>query len=201
MVNERCAHFQLDTLVGYSSHIAQYGVKTRYLFYGHIEQQVGGLLVVGIEGHRQTAVEETRAQANVIRGRGLPLQVGVRLVRDDIARGSFAADNDGARHYVGGKLIVANLLIAHHADRGAQLDEVYLLAQPQPFLAVDVPRQSQRGEPSPAMILSEAAAAVGAQCQRGIVARGIGVVHAPYPRLQCRYIVTTGRGLRHARRS
>ena len=109
------------------------------MFYRYVEQQVAGLLVVAVEGHRQAIVEEARAQTDIVRGGGLPFQVGVRLVGDDVARGALTVDDDRAGIDIGGKLVVTDFLITHHTNRRTQLDEVHILAQVQPFFAVDVP--------------------------------------------------------------
>ena len=142
-VDQHDAYFQFHTLVRDGAHVAQHGVEACHLFYRYIEQQVAGLLVVAVEGHRQAVLEETCAQTDIIRGGGLPLQVGVRLVGNDITRGTLSVDDDRTGGDVGSKLVVADLLITDHTHGGTQLDEVYLFAQVQPFLTVDVPRGTQ----------------------------------------------------------
>ena len=57
---------QFHALVRYRADIAQDGRETSYLLYGNIQQEVVGLLVVSIQRHCQTVLEEARAQSDVI---------------------------------------------------------------------------------------------------------------------------------------
>ena len=143
LVDEHGANLEFHTLVGDGTYVTQDGRETCHLLYGHIEQQVAGLLIIAIEGHRQTIVEETCAQTDVIRGRLLPFQIRVRLVIDNITGGLLVVDNNGLGNNVGSKLVITNLLITHRTNRSTQLDEIDFLAKMQPFLTVDVPGSTQ----------------------------------------------------------
>ena len=143
LVNEHGTNLEFHTLVGDGTYVTQDGRKTCYLLYGYIKQQVAGLLIIAIEGHRQTIVEETCAQTDIIRGGLLPFQIRVRLVVDNITGGLLVVDNNSLGNDVSGKLVITNLLITHRTNRSAQLDEIDFLAKMQPFLTVDVPGSTQ----------------------------------------------------------
>ena len=142
IVNQHTTDFQLNTLVGDRADITQYGRETCYLLHGNIKQQVLCLLIVCVEGHCQTVLEEARAKPDVIRGGGLPLQILIRLVLDDITRCLLVIDNHRSGNHIGSKLVVTNLLVTNSTYRGTQLDEINILSQVEPLLTVDVPRQT-----------------------------------------------------------
>ena len=73
IIEEHTAHFEFHTLVGHTTDVAQHAGKARGAFRGHIQQQVTGFLVVGIEGYREPAVEESGTHTHVITGSRFPL--------------------------------------------------------------------------------------------------------------------------------
>ena len=128
IVYQHTANLQFHALVRYRADIAQDGRETSYLLYGNIQQEVVGLLVVSIQRHCQTVLEEAGAQSYIIRGGCLPFQVFVRFVLDDIARRLLVVDNHRTGDDIRRKLVVTDFLVTHCTDRGTQLDEVDTLA-------------------------------------------------------------------------
>ena len=139
IINKHTADLQFQSLVSYRPDVLQNGGETRHLLYRHIEQQIARLLVIGIKRHRQTILEEARTQTYIVRSRSLPLQIWVRLIRDDIAGSQLVIDNYRSGYNVGDKLIITNFLITYCSDGGTQLYKVNLLSKMDPLLTVDIP--------------------------------------------------------------
>ena len=113
VLEQYAANLKLYTFISHRADITQYGVETCHLLHRHIEQQVTGLLIIAIEGNGQTIVEETGIKADIIRRGGFPLQVWIRLVANDITRGTLSVNGDSTGVDIGSKLIVADFLITH----------------------------------------------------------------------------------------
>ena len=155
---------------------------------GHIDEDVGGLLVVPLEGAVEGVAQETEVEADVRLSGGLPLQVVVaELVALEAAGQLLAAV--GACDVVAGAVALAaeacfavvahvesvacdvvDLLVTRTSPAGAQLQVVepaYVLHE---LLLADAPTCAERGEGTIAVVLAEARAAVVADGDAGQVA-------------------------------
>ncbi len=108
---------KFHALVHHVAHIAELCAHALVEAYWHVEQEVAGLLVVGVGRDGEAVVEETDVCADVIRRGGLPAQVLVVDVGLGVARLAVVLRGLVVERI----LVVAYLLVAHLAPRGSNL--------------------------------------------------------------------------------
>ena len=171
---------QLNAPVDHVAGVHELRGESRRRIDGQVEQQVASLLVVVVDHHIEAALPEACIQAGVPADGGLPFQVRVAQVAFRVGRLPAIAAGRVARCI----LVVAYLLVAHTSHAGAQLEGGERLSLREEGLAVNVPRQAQRGEVAPAVGLREPAGVVGSEGGCGVVAARQRIVHAAYQRVQ-----------------
>ena len=170
-LNDGCIDSKLNTSVGDITHVAQLATETCSQFNRFVEQQVAGLLMIEIEDKTNAAAQDGEVQAEVVGCGRLPLQVVVAQGTAVVARVALSvAKVIMGGNIVGEETVVADFLIADCSDAGSQFQVFNPLHPLQPFLFVYVPREAERREPSPLVVLGEARRAVGAEGGGEVVA-------------------------------
>lgn len=150
---------QLDAVVGHHADVLLRAVQVADLRRNlHVAQDAFGAFLIEVDAEQQAVVEGLEIQSEVVGAGGLPRDVLVdeildrRAARQHVAEAVIVALVRQHGHQV---LVVADGLVAHLADRAAELEHVDRPDVLHEILLVDAPSDRHGGEEGPSVALGE----------------------------------------------